>query len=289
MGDQTLRYDDMSENNLFIKIKKAKYDTPGLILGRHWHEQIQFFYFTQGSAVVRCNSKKFEVDANDLVIVNSKELHYIENNGGNLILYVIKIDLSFLYSNKIDTIQAQFLTPLSQNLILFKNIVKNDETILRCVERIIDEYFKKEMGFELAIKGQVYDLMVLLLRNYVEKIYEEDEFQTQREILQRFREVIDYMEHNFTEKIDLNRLSSIAGVSVGHFSRLFKQITNMSAIDYINNLRVNKAVDLIKNSDQNMTEIAMNCGFNDSNYFSRIFKRHKKISPMQMRQLSRRC
>jgi transcriptional regulator GlxA family with amidase domain len=128
-----------------------------------------------------------------------------------------------------------------------------------------------------------------LLRGYVKKIYDKDEFQSQRETLKRFRKVIDYMDHNFTEKIDLDRLSGIAGISVGHFCRLFKQITGMSAIDYINNLRIDKAVELIKSSDRNMTEIAMNCGFSDSNYFSRIFKKQKKISPMQMRKLSRRC
>lgn len=287
MDDNTLCYDDMSDKNLFMKIIKEEYETPGLIFSSHWHEQIQFLYFTHGNAVIRCNSRKFEVTANDFAIINSRELHYIENIGGSLTLYMIKIDLTFIYSNKADSIQAQFLTPLSQNLILFENVVRNDESLLRCVNRMIREYFTKEIGFELAIKSQVYDLIVILLRGYVKKIYNENELKSKLLLLQHLKNVITYIENNFTEKIDLERLSKIAGFSKGHFCRLFKQITGMSAIDYINNLRINKAFDLLKSSDLNITEIAVSCGFNDSNYFSRIFKKHKKISPMQMKKQSR--
>lgn len=285
MNNQALHYDDMSNENLFIKIKKEEYKTPGLILGVHWHEQIQFLYFSQGNAIVHCNSQKHEIRENDLVILNSKELHSIENVSSNLTLYLIKIDLSFIYSNKIDSIQAQFLTPLSQNLISFENVVRNDDNVLRCVNRIINEYFKKEIGFELAIKAQVYDLIVLLLRGYVLKTYSEDELKSRLALLQRFDNVINYMENNFSEQINLLKLSNISGVSEGHFCRLFKQITGMSAIDYINNLRINRAVELIQSSDLNMTQIAMTCGFSDSNYFSRIFKKYKKVSPMQMKKL----
>ena len=279
----------MSDKNLIIEIKKIKDETHDPILECHWHEQIQFFYFTYGNAVVRCNSVKNEVGAHDLVIINSKELHYIENIGESLTYYMIKIDLSFIYSNRVDSIQAQFLTPLSQNLILFENVVREDNDILLCVNRMIDEYFKKQIGFELAIKAQVYDLIVLLLRGYVRKIYTANELDSQLANFQRFKNVISYIDSNFTEKIDLDRLADITKMSQGHFCRLFKQITGMSAINYINNLRINKAVELIRISDQNMTEIAMSCGFSDSNYFSRVFKKHEKMSPLQMRKLSRRC
>lgn len=283
MKGQAIHYDDMVDKGLVIEIKKIERESLGLIFEYHWHDQLQFFYFTNGNAIVRCDLSKLEVGPHDLIIINGKELHYIESISENLTFYIIKIDLSFIYSNKIDGIQAQFLTPLSQNLILFENVVRNDKEVLRCIIRMIEEYYTKKIGFELAIKAQIYDLIVLLLRGHTKKIYDEEGFQSRRETLLHFRKVIDFMDHNFTEKIDLNRLSNIAGISVGHFCRLFKQITGVSAIDYVNKLRINKAVELIKNSDLNMTEIAMNCGFSDSNYFSRIFKKHERISPTHMR------
>lgn len=285
MNDSTLHYDDMSNKNLVIDMKRKEYREPGFIMNEHWHEQIQFLYFTQGNAMVHCNSMKYEVSTNDLVIINSRELHYKENISGNLAFYVIKIDLSFLYSSKADSIQAQFLTPLSQNLILFKNVVKNDETVLWHMNRLIEEYYTKKIGYELAVKAQVYDLMVLLLRGYVRKISSEKELKSRLANFDRMKTVMNYIENNFTERINLHRLSKLAGISEGHFCRLFKQITGISTMDYINNLRINKAVKLIKSSHLNMTEVAMSCGFDDSNYFSRVFKKHKKMSPMQMKKL----
>lgn len=286
MEDKSLHYDDMAGRNLFLEIKRLEYKTPGLIAGGHWHEQIQFLYFEKGRAVVRCNSKKIEVGARDLVIINGREFHYTENTGSDLVFYVIKIDLSLIHRSRADSIHTQFLGPLSQNLILFENLVKDDKDVLRCVNRMIEEYFGEKIGFELSVKAQSYDLIVLLMRGYVREIYNEDGFQLKRANLERFKNVISYIENNFTEKITLDKLSNIAGISEGHFCRLFKQITGMSAIDYVNHLRVNKAAGLIQNSDKNMTEIAMNCGFEDSNYFSRVFRKHKRVSPMDMRRVS---
>lgn len=61
------------------------------------------------------------------------------------------------------------MTPLAQNLILFKNLVRGDKDVLECVNKIIEEFFTKNLGFELAIKSYIYKLIVLLMRNYVKK------------------------------------------------------------------------------------------------------------------------
>ena len=113
MEDQALHYDDMSNENLVIEIKKIEQKAPGLLMECHWHEQIQFYYFTEGKATVRCNLKQFEVDAGNLVILNSKDLHYMENVSTELTFYMIKIDLSFIYSNKIDSIHSCILSILT--------------------------------------------------------------------------------------------------------------------------------------------------------------------------------
>lgn len=286
MNEQAEFYDDMTDRNLVIEIKKKEQSSFGISLGCHWHNQIQFYYFTHGVAKVCCDLNKFEVHEGDIAIINSKELHYIENCSEYLSYYIIKIDLSFLYSNKVDSIQMKILSPLSQNLILFENLVRADKNILGCIHRMIEEYYKRDVGFELAIKAQIYDLIVHLLRGYTKKFIDEYELHERNEVLQRFKKVIEYMDQNYTEKTDLQKLSKMVEISTGHFCRLFKQITGMSAMNYMNDLRLNKAVNLIKNSNLNMTEIAMCCGFNDSNYFSRVFKKHRKISPMQFRRLS---
>ncbi len=282
-------YKKMPDENFFVDIFEKNHYSLGTDLKAHWHEHIQFFYFTKGQALLRCNSNKIEALANDIIIINSNELHSIENSSDDLNYYVIRIDLSFIFSNQIDSCQTKFLAPLASNLILFKNLVRNNKEALKCINEIIKEYFSKEIGFELAIKSHILNLLVLLLRNYVAKIFTPKQFNLKVERLNQFRYILNYIDGNFTEKITVNELANLFHVSNYHFCRLFKETTGKTVIEYINELRIKKATLLLKESSLSITEIALTCGFNDANYFSRIFKKNKNINPSkfkkQLRQL----
>lgn len=276
-------YRKMPDQNFFVDIFEKNHSNPGTVLNNHWHEHIQFFYFLKGKALIRCNSKNIIAEKNDFVIINSNELHCMENLGSDLNYYVIRVDLSFLSSSQIDSCQTKFIVPLSQNLILFKNLVRNNDNVTECAESIIKEYLSKKIGFELVIKSYVYKLIALLLRGYIDKIFTPEQFNNRINKLNNFNIILKYIEDNFDKKITIDKLSSIANVTNFHFCRLFKQITGETAVEYINNLRINKAMELLQKSGLTITEIALSCGFNDSNYFSRVFKKNKGISPSSLR------
>lgn len=273
-------YKDMPGKNFFVDIFKKNYTKLGPVFYENWHEHIQFFYFIEGTALIRCNSKNIHVRANDFVIINSNELHYCENLCTNLTYYIIRFDLSFLFSKQVDSCQTKFMAPLAQNLILFKNLVRDNEDISECIKKIIEEYFSKQIGFELAIKSYLYKIIVLLLRNYVDKILTVKQFNSRINNLNRFKNILTYINNNFTEKITLDKLAEMAHISKEYFCRTFKQITGKSALEYITELRIQKATLLLQKSNLNITEIALNCGFGDINYFSRIYKKNMNISPL---------
>jgi len=276
-------YMKMPNENFFVHVFERKHTDPEPIFDNHWHDHIQFFYFTEGNALIQCNSKKITVTAGDFIIINSNELHYGENIGNDLAYYSIRIDFSVLFSNEVDSCQTKFILPLAQNLILFKNVIRNDNKIIECVKKIISEYFTQNIGFELAIKSYIFNLLVLLLRSYMEKHLTKNEFEFQINNLKRFDSILRYIENNFDKEISINTLANMINISKYHFCRLFKQITGKSAVEYINRLRIEKSVSLLSDTNYNITEIAMLCGFNDTNYFSRIFKKYKKVSPTQMK------
>lgn len=273
----------MPDENFFVDIFEKNHHSVGTDLKTHWHEHIQFFYFTEGNALIRCGSKKIEVFAKDIVIINSTELHSIENSSVSLKYYVIRIDLTFLFSNQIDSCQTKFMTPLANNMILFENLIRNDPEFLKYIDEIIREYFSKEIGFELAIKGSIFKLIALLLRNYISKIYTPKELNSKVTKLKQFSEVLKYIENNYTKQISLDKLANLSHISTYHFCRLFKDSTGKTVTHYINDLRIKKAKVLLKDSNLNITEIALTCGFNDANYFSRIFKKNTSMSPSKMR------
>jgi AraC-like DNA-binding protein/mannose-6-phosphate isomerase-like protein (cupin superfamily) len=272
-------YRKMPDENFSVEIIKRDLKGQGPVFDSHWHEHMQFYYFVEGSAFQICNAHKFVVNPKDFVVINSNELHYTESLSENLSCYVMKVDFPFLYSNQIDSCQVKFIAPMSNNYITFKNLIRDDEQICNCIENIIKEYYSKNIGFELAVKSDLYMLIVLLLRNYVDGYLTKKEFDIRVKNITRMDQVFEYIDHNLSQKITIHELASVANISDYHFCKLYKKITGKTPMDYINSLRINRAVILLSEGNSNITEIAFACGFCDSNYFSRIFKKYKGVAP----------
>lgn len=254
----------------------------------HWHEQLELLLFTEGEAVVECNSKSISVRPGDLIIVNSNELHYGQVITPPLIYYSVIIDFSMIHSSFIDTCEMKYITPITQNLILFMNKVSNDNTVIEYINKIVSEYEAKDIGYEMAIKAGIYNLLVFLLRNYIEEVITIKDYSSRIKSLERFNNVFKYIEENYNEKLNVNLLAEITDFSGSHFLHLFRKITGKTLSEYINQIRINKAESLINNTNMNITEIAFSTGFNDLNYFSRVFYKYKKTSPSMIRKRNKK-
>lgn len=270
---------DMPNRNFSIDIGLSNLWEYGHSFKEHWHEHLQIFYIVSGQGYLRCESNDYNILAKDIIIINSREIHYLESMNNNFRFYLIRIDLPFLFSNQIDLCQTKYLAPLSENLILFKNLIRNDQTIFFCIDTIIHEYYSQKIGYELAIKSSLYTLMVLLMRNYINKFVTTRQTTHKLNTVKRFQEIFDYIEDNYNHEISFAELAEIAHFSPYYFSRVFKQITGRTIVEYINEVRLKKSIELLKTNSMSITEIAMNCGFNDLNYFSRVFKKRYGVSP----------
>ncbi len=107
-----------------------------------------------------------------------------------------------------------------------------------------------------------------------------DEKSDGEEPLERARR---YLEENYDESISLDELAAEAGLSPSYLSRSFKQRFGLSFSEYLNRLRLDEARRLLRSSRKNVGEIAREVGFNDSNYFSRVFKQEEGIPPSRYR------
>lgn len=265
-----------------VDIHRSEHQHTGPIIECHWHENFEIMYFEQGEAVIYCNSQPLMARPGDVIIINSNDLHYGESLSAPLIYYVVEFDFSFIHSSQIDLCQTKYLTPLVQNRLLFRNQLDSNDLLLDEVRQLISEYSRQELGYELAVKAYIYRILVLLLRCHDQQLISETEKNRQRKVLNRLSPVLKYMDTHYTETLSLKQLSTMAAMSSHYFCRLFKSLTGKSPTEYINRLRINKAVSLLSESELNITEIALAVGFTDSNYFSRMFKKYKHVSPSKL-------
>lgn len=108
--------------------------------------------------------------------------------------------------------------------------------------------------------------------------------QSEKEYLRRIYKVQDYIETHLYDSHTLEELADVAGFSKFHFHRIFKGIVQESLLQYVNRLKLERAVFLlIHRPDMTVTDIAYHFGFADSAVFSRTFKNHYKVSPTYYR------
>ncbi len=126
---------------------------------------------------------------------------------------------------------------------------------------------------------------VFELKAYTLKMMEEHMLTSQtvkdEQINSIIKQAISYMEHNFSKDLRLKDVAEHVAVSPQYFSKLFKDESNINFIDYLTHIRVREAKRLLKEQGHTVKEISFNVGYNDPNYFSRIFKKIEGKTPTE--------
>ncbi|WEK55262.1 MAG: AraC family transcriptional regulator [Candidatus Cohnella colombiensis] len=269
-----------------VKLSWTAYQEQGVTLfPHHWHEHIEFLYFQSGQAVIECSSTPIVFHAGELAVVNSNELHYGVSASDEVTYYVFIVDVSLLHSHVVDAVETKFITPILQNKLVFQNRIVDDIEVSACLQALIEGIENKPIGYELSTKAELYKLLSILVRKYVAETTDQEAYQLRFKELERLAPVFQYIEAHYNEKLSVQQLADLVGLSRFHFSRIFKRITDKSIVEYCNLVRIQNAEKLLRQSTMSISEIADAIGFNDIYYFSRAFKAIKGKSPSMWREL----
>jgi AraC-like DNA-binding protein len=94
---------------------------------------------------------------------------------------------------------------------------------------------------------------------------------------------MDYIKNNYQKKLCLKELSKVAAMSPNYFHKMFSKTLGKTPNEYIMEIRLKKAKELLASTRTNIMDISSECGFEDTSYFSYVFKKHFSISPSQFR------
>lgn len=255
-------------NNFPIRLLRRNNDDPTL---PHWHENIELLYFTstEPKTTVQCGKNIFEVCPDTLIIVNSNEIHSVSDDK--------KAEYWCILLN------PSFFRDIDYPETVYMRRVDKDSEIKKYFEDIFSEYSSALPGFDMAIKGKVYNLMAYLFRNYQSTEKTESENIDRQSGRRRINDILQYAEYHYDEKLTASVLAKRYFLSEYYFCHLFKSETGMSFTEYLNRLRVQKARVLIENSPESITEISGMVGIEDVNYFCRIFKKYSGVTPTELR------
>ena len=250
-----------------------------------WHEQIEILYFHRGETTVYCENRAYNVKSGEVIIVNPYEQHQVAYKSGQPLYDCLMVDASLYQSHSHSGEVKQYLQLLSDTHVCFNNYIADDEEFLRCIDSICREMKNKEMMYELAVKSHVYNMLICLFRRHVFKGSPFRQLVENAERHDRIKPALDIMKSKLSEHISLEELAEACHLSSSHFCRLFRQITGCSPIQYLLDLRLQEGATLLKRTDQTITQVAYNVGFDDIGYFSKKFKEKFGVSPTRLKNI----
>ncbi len=249
-------------------------------LYNHWHDEMEIICIEDGMGLVRLNREILRVKKGDLLLVNPGVLHGIKTDSKHTLYFKsIVFDLAFLQGPPGDLCQEQVISPLAENRAEFTHCISigdsNYDNICRLFYQIHDCHRLKEPYYFVRLKSLLYNFFYeMLVGNYIIPADTE-----QNKNLLSIKQVLDYMERHYQETISAKSLALMSNFSEYYFMKMFRQYTGKTLIEYLNDLRLEKAKALLIHSDESVTQIAMKVGFNNTSYFIKKFQQANGISP----------
>lgn len=243
----------------------------GAYFPTHWHEHFELHYVLSGEGIMNCNYKSYKVQPGNLVIFNSNELHEGISNTHVFDALVLIFDMEALFG--VDSLDWQ---------LIFQTLIHEDKTIEGLFLDIFEEDKNKQIGYKIAMKGKIYELITYLMRNYVSENLTKKESVKRNRDLNRLNIVLQYIHENYSNVITNKELSELINLSEFRFCHLFKETVGQSPANYIIQLRLKKAYKLLQKGDMTIAEVSHAVGFNNFNNFGRLFRNYYGFAPSKV-------
>ncbi|MCM3626039.1 AraC family transcriptional regulator [Paenibacillus glycanilyticus] len=259
-----------------------------LILYLHWHEHFEIIVMQRGSAIFHIDSEPYEARSGDVLFIPAGALHVGYSLCEGDISYLAIVFNSSLFQNWMqDSIHTKYVLPYLEGRVHLP--VKPAELDPTCadyyylLEQANSEFTAKQPAYQLMVKSQLHMLLTLLSRKFLPKQLPEQATAQYVHNREQFKTLIEYIEANFADKQTVAGAAKRMNLNIHHFCKMFKKLTGRTFIDYVNVCRVNEAERLLLEGSLSITEIAGRVGCDNSNYFTKMYKKYRGTAPSLLR------
>jgi AraC-like DNA-binding protein len=275
-------------NVLFpLHVYRNEYGSKHDFLHYHWHDELEFIFMHEGCYKFLIGSETVTLTQGQAAIVNSADIHSglggITETG---IYYSIVFAINMLKGSYQDLCYQDYIQPLEAGIYRFPLLIEGKEAwqerVLKEIHEIINCFETRPKAYPLFIKSSLFRICSELLSNSVIKTEEETD-RDKKLYFSRFKKIIEFIEKNYPQKILIKDLAGQINVNEDYFYQLFRNMTGKTPVQYINQVRVNKAAFLLNDTDLSVTQVAEKTGFDNVSYFIRTFKKYKNCTPLKYR------
>jgi AraC-like DNA-binding protein len=245
----------------------------------HNHDGWEIGYVMSGSGYYHLDGKAHPIAGGDLILTLPGDMHHesSSNNGNTEIL--------FLIFNSSFSPKERFKLTFNSSLVLN---TRNNPEIEQILRSILMETFEHRYGFEYYIEAEITRLFIYVFRLFANICADSQNINSLLGIIDMRKnkiifEIKKYMEDNLLSTINISDIASKFYISPQHLIRLFKDVTKQTPKEYVTELKIAKACELLLNTSEDISAIAEKLGYASLQHFYISFKKKMSVTPVQYR------
>lgn len=255
-------------------------------IDEHIHNEIEIIYFKKGRTIYKVDELFYPIEKESIFIIGKNQRHscYFTKDC-NYDVDIFSFDFVLLLNSIKDVSSNKYMLPIEKENAKFPILITSDMSFYKEIEDILltikELYKEKKMAYELFIKARFMEFFAHLYRNNMIT-----EIQSSSEFIKFKEKEIDtfaYIHKNYKRNISKEDLCIYLDLTSSQFTRFFKKISRTNFVDYLNFYRVLKSAEQLVETNNSVTDICYESGFQDLSYFIRVFKKHFGMSPNKYR------
>ncbi len=276
----------------YIDLMQKPYDifyTDSVHSPLHWHYYSEILYIISGSVKIVCNNKEKILYSGDTCYFYPLQLHEVSEhkNCTEKVKYAVvkfnihTINIPEAYLQKMYDCFVR--RTADEDFCIVVPSEKSCEKIGNLVQNIVAEFEGKSAMYMLAVQSGIHSLLIEIARKIDASTKQIHEKHAEQNL--SFYHILEYIDTHSSEPLEVAQLADLCHMSYSNFARLFRKNYGRSCKEYISYIRLNKAQDLLLNSDYELDYIAQETGFFDCSHFIKTYKKWRGITPKQERLL----
>ena len=246
----------------------------------HWHNEWEILRVLSGTFQIHLDGEEYCACAGDVLLIHGGTLH-----GGvpyDCAYECFVFDLYGLFRSM--ELVKGYLRPFYRQSQLPQSFFPAEASseIHRTIGELMGS-LRLGSSPELDTVGCLCRLFSYILQ---EELYSPNPGSADTELhrIDQIKAVLEYIEANFNTPLSLEKLAEVVGMNPKYFCRVFSRLTHQSPMDYVNFYRIEQAAFLLSSTSMPITAVGTECGFWESSYFTKVFKKYKGVTPKSYRQ-----
>lgn len=257
----------------------------------HCHDFIELVYVSEGRGEHLYKGSSYPVSKGDIFVIPPFVEHdYSVIGDTSLDVFNVMFLPSFL-TEELQTLSQVtpffnffYVEPFFRQSLDFESHMKlsvlEGREIRQRLDRIIEEFDRKALGYRISIKALLIEMLVWLSRKYEQRSITPPLPAGDSKVIQS---VCEFLEHHYAQEISLEQACQMCGMSQSSFTSKFKQTMGKTFTEYRNEVRIHASLKPLRESGDKIIAIAESVGISDLSYYNKLFKKMTGLTPREYR------